>query len=139
MILQISKGNKKIYQEAESISLSKVDLSEMPKISKDDLLEVLNLEVNPENKMYFDMDGVMSDEERLNAEKAVKVAVLLDGEISHNNKTLIFSGNTTIYLLNSNGKTIQRFWVEKEKMKRAGFLWEFSSFWLQNLIIKEMW
>ena len=77
MILQISKGNKKIYQEAESISLSKVDLSEMPKISKDDLLEVLNLEVNPENKMYFDMDGVMSDEERLNAEKAVKVAVLL--------------------------------------------------------------
>lgn len=55
------------------------------------------------------MDGVMSDEERLNAEKAVKVAVLLDGEISHNNKTLIFSGNTTIYLLNSNGKTIQRF------------------------------
>ena len=139
MILQISKGNKKIYQEAESISLSKVDLSEMPKISKDDLLEVLNLEVNPENKMYFDMDGVMSDEERLNAEKAVKVAVLLDGEISHNNKTLIFSGNTTIYLLNSNGKTIQRFWVEKEKMKRAGFLWEFSSFWLLNLIIKEMW
>ena len=43
MILQISKGNKKIYQEAESISLSKVDLSEMPKISKYDLLEVLNL------------------------------------------------------------------------------------------------
>jgi hypothetical protein len=109
MILQINKGNKRIYQEAESISLSKVDLSEIPKISKDDLLEVLNLEVNPENKMYFDMDGIASDGERLNAEKMIKVAVLSDGEISHNNKTLIFSGNTTIYLLNSNGKTIQKF------------------------------
>ena len=109
MILQINKGNKWIYQEAESISLSKVDLSEIPKISKDDLLEVLNLEVNPENKMYFDMDGIASDGERLNAEKMIKVAVLSDGEISHNNKTLIFSGNTTIYLLNSNGKTIQKF------------------------------
>lgn len=81
----------------------------MPKISKDDLLEVLNLEVNPENKMYFDMDGIVSDEERLNTEKMVKVAVLSDGEISHNNKTLIFAGNTAIYLLNSNGKTIQKF------------------------------
>lgn len=109
MILQINKGNKRIYQEAESISLSKVDLSEIPKISKDDLLEVLNLEVNPENKMYFDMDGIASDGERLNAEKMIKVAVLSDGEISHNNKTLIFSENTTIYLLNSNGKTIQKF------------------------------
>ena len=86
-----------------------MDLSEIPKISKDDLLEVLNLEVNPENKMYFDMDGIASDGERLNAEKMIKVAVLSDGEISHNNKTLIFSGNTTIYLLNSNGKTIQKF------------------------------
>lgn len=81
----------------------------MPKISKDDLLEVLNLEVNPENKMYFDMDGIVSDEERLNTEKMVKVAILSDGEISHNNKTLIFAGNTAIYLLNSNGKTIQKF------------------------------
>lgn len=81
----------------------------MPKISKDDLLEVLNLEVNPENKMYFDMDGIVSDEERLNTEKMVKVAVLSDGEISHNNKTLIFAGNTAIYFLNSNGKTIQKF------------------------------
>ena len=71
MILQINKGNKRIYQEAESISLSKVDLSEIPKISKDDLLEVLNLEVNPENKMYFDMDGIASDGERLNAEKMI--------------------------------------------------------------------
>ena len=42
------------------------------------------------------MDGIASDGERLNAEKMIKVAVLSDGEISHNNKTLIFSGNTTI-------------------------------------------
>ena len=108
MILQINKGNKRIYQEAECITLSEIDLFETSGYSKNDLIETLNLEVNPENKTYFDMDGVLSDE-KLKNEKMVKVAVLSDGEVSNNNRTLIFSGNTTIYLLNNSGKTIQRF------------------------------
>ena len=109
MILQINKGNKRIYQEAECIALDEIYLSEEPKISKKELIETLNLEVNPENKTYFDMDEVLSDDEKLKKEKMLKVAVLSDGEVSNNNRTLIFSGNTTIYLLNNSGKTIQRF------------------------------
>ena len=108
MILQINKGNKRIYQEAECISLNEIYLSEAPKISKKELIETLNLEVNPENKTYFDVDDVLSDE-KLKNEKMIKVAVLSDGEVSNNNRTLIFSGNTTIYLLNNSGKTIQKF------------------------------
>ena len=109
MILQINKGNKRIYQEAECIALDEIYLSEEPKISKKELIETLNLEVNPENKTYFDMDEVLSDDEKLKKEKMLKVAVLSDGEVSNNNRTLIFSGNTTLYLLNNSGKTIQRF------------------------------
>ena len=109
MILQINKGNKRIYQEAECISLNEIYLSEAPKISKKELIETLDLEMNPENKTYFDMDEVLSDDEKLKKEKMLKVAVLSDGEVSNNNRTLIFSGNTTIYLLNNSGKTIQRF------------------------------
>ena len=108
MILQINKGNKRIYQESECISLNEIYLSETPKISKKELIETLNLEFNPENKTYFDMDDVLSDE-KLKNEKMIKVVVLSDGEVSNNNKTLIFSGNTTLYLLNNSGKTIQRF------------------------------
>ena len=109
MILQINKGNKRIYQEAECIALDEIYLSEELKISKKELIETLNLEVNPENKTYFDMDEVLSDDEKLKKEKMLKVAVLSDGEVSNNNRTLIFSGNTTLYLLNNSGKTIQRF------------------------------
>ena len=108
MILQFNKGNKRIYQESECISLNEIYLSETPKISKKELIETLNLEFNPENKTYFDMDDVLSDE-KLKNEKMIKVVVLSDGEVSNNNKTLIFSGNTTLYLLNNSGKTIQRF------------------------------
>ena len=109
MILQINKGNKRIYQEAECITLSEIDLFETSGYSKNDLIETLNLEVNPENKTYFDMDDVLSDDEKMKKEKKVKVVVLSDGEVSNNNRTLIFSGNTTLYLLNNSGKTIQRF------------------------------
>ena len=109
MILQINKGNKRIYQEAECITLNEIDLSETSGYSKNDLIEILNLEVNPENRTYFDMDDVLSDDEKLKKEKMIKVAVLSDGEVSNNNRTLIFSGNATLYLLNNSGKTIQRF------------------------------
>ena len=109
MILQINKCNKRIYQEAECITLNEIDLSETSGYSKNDLIEILNLEVNPENRTYFDMDDVLSDDEKLKKEKMIKVAVLSDGEVSNNNRTLIFSGNTTLYLLNNSGKTIQRF------------------------------
>lgn len=108
MILQINRGNKRIYQEAECISLDEINLSETTGLSKNDLIETLNLEVNPENKRYFDMDDILSDE-KLKNEKTIKVVVMSDGEVSNNNKTLIFSGNTTIYILNNSGKTIQRF------------------------------
>ena len=109
MILQFNNANNRIYQEAECISLTEIYLSEAPKISKKELIETLDLELNPENKTYFDMDEVLSDDEKLKKEKMLKVAVLSDGEVSNNNRTLIFSGNTTIYLLNNSGKTIQRF------------------------------
>ena len=108
MILQINKDNKRIYQEAECIALNEIYLSETPKISKKELVETLNLEIHPENRTYFDMDDVLSDDEKLKNEKMLKVAVLSDGEVS-NNRTLIFSGNTTLYLLNNSGKTIQKF------------------------------
>ena len=108
MILQINKGGKRIYQESECIALDQIDLSETSERSKKGLIEVLDLRINPENRTYFDMDGVM-DDEKLKEEKLIKVVVLSDGEVSNNNRALMFSRNTTLYILNDKGKTIQKF------------------------------
>lgn len=107
MILQCNYGNKEVYQEADSISIQMVDISEMKNKTKETILKLLYEQTNYNNCTFIDCDEIFQEDVPKNTD-IIKVAVLSDGIEQSNNKFLLFCENTTIYLLNNNGKTIRR-------------------------------
>lgn len=107
MILQCNYGNKEVYQEADSISVQSVDISEIKDKTKETVLKLLCEQTHYNDCTFIDCDGIFQEDMLRNTDK-IKLAVLSDGVEQTNNKFLMFAMNTKVYLLNSNGKTIRR-------------------------------
>lgn len=107
MILQCNYGNKEVYQEADSISVQVVDISEIKDKTKEAILKLLCEQTNYNDCTFIDYDEIFQEGALKNMD-IIKIAVLSDGIEQSNNKFLLFSSNTTVYLLNNNGKTIRR-------------------------------
>lgn len=109
MILQYESNNKTIYEESETIALANVYACGK---RFEDIFSVIdsikeNLNYSSEEGFTSCTDGL--DDESIKSAKMVKVAILSDGKNKEKNRSLLFSEDTEIFLLNSNGKTLRRF------------------------------
>ena len=107
MILQYQGIRGESYIEADFISFLEIDLSgtekEIDKITKE-----ISIQYGRDDMNISDMDNLAGSGCIKNSKK-VKIATLSDMKERSNNSILLFSENTKLYLLNSNGKTIKKF------------------------------
>lgn len=108
MILQYLKGVKEGYSETDFISFDEIDLSGIEKEASKILEEITNQYGSSSDVTFIDMDSLFKTGKIKDTEK-VKIATLSDAKEVNNNRVLLFSGETKLYLLNSNGKTIKKF------------------------------
>ena len=57
----------------------------------------------------IDCAGKLQSDDSIKGLKCVKLATLSDGAQKSNNKVLAFGGDTPVYILNNEGKTIRKF------------------------------
>lgn len=108
MILQFQIRNGDYYLEADLIGTYEVDISDFKEKEPEKIL--LHIEDTIPvcvGASILDVDCIF-DNETLGKCNKLKIAVLSDAKEKKDNKVLMFSENSEVYILNNNGKTIKR-------------------------------